>query len=130
MAEFKIARIISDTSVVITGGTTHGVKEFDEFTIYGKSGEKVTDPDTGKVLGTLDVIKGKVKAIVVYENMSICENIETIDLTTQAIDHGFGPIIRTKPLNVDKSQITGGYSNTAKPLIKTGDLAVPTVNLN
>ncbi|MER2001260.1 MAG: hypothetical protein ABS862_01455 [Carnobacterium inhibens] len=124
MTEFKIAKIISDTTVVITGGTTQGIKESEEFTIYGKSDEEVTNPDTGEVLGTLDVIKGKIKVIAVYEHMSVCENVERTNLNTPQIDNSFGQFVRIKPLNVDRAQITGGYSPTATPLIKIGDLAI------
>ncbi|MHC4253312.1 MAG: hypothetical protein ACYS9X_29685 [Planctomycetota bacterium] len=70
--EGLIARILNDESVVINRGSAHGVKEGMRFAIFTELDE-VKDPETGSSMGRLELVKARVVASHVQENMTICE---------------------------------------------------------
>ena len=117
---FKVIKIISDKRIVINAGKNE-VQTGDILRVIEKNSEEIVDPDTNEVLGTLDYIKATITVEYVYEHMSICKNYET--KTVNALDP-FEPLSQrevTSPLNVNLSQITGGY-NIDNKLIEIGDL--------
>ena len=117
---FKVIKIISDKRIVINAGKNE-VQTGDILRVIEKNSEEIVDPDTNEVLGTLDYIKATITVEYVYEHMSICKNYET--KTVNALDP-FETLRQrevTSPLNVNLSQITGGY-NIDNRLIEIGDL--------
>ena len=117
---FKVIQIISDKRIVINAGKNE-VQTGDILRVIEKNSEEIVDPDTNEVLGTLDYIKATITVEYVYEHMSICKNYET--KTVNALDP-FETLRQrevTSPLNVNLSQITGGY-NIDNKLIEIGDL--------
>ena len=117
---FKVIKIISDKRNVINAGKNE-VQTGDILRVIEKNSEEIVDPDTNEVLGTLDYIKATITVEYVYEHMSICKNYET--KTVNALDP-FETLRQrevTSPLNVNLSQITGGY-NIDNKLIEIGDL--------
>ena len=117
---FKVIKIISDKRIVINAGKNE-VQTGDILRVIEKNSEEIVDPDTNEVLGTLDYIKATITVEYVYEHMSICKNYET--KTVNALDP-FETLRQrevTSPLNVNLSQITGGY-NIDNKLIAIGDL--------
>ncbi|HRU07181.1 MAG TPA: hypothetical protein P5137_15550, partial [Candidatus Brocadiia bacterium] len=75
LVEGKIARILSESHVVINIGAQQGVKEGMVFTILAQ-GDEVKDPDTGETLGRWEVSKGKIVATNVQDRLSTCEAYE------------------------------------------------------
>lgn len=131
----KIAKIIDTRSIVINAGINENIKIGDEFQIIGSKGPKVKDPDTGKELGTLDSIKGRVIITHVYAKMAIAEsethrqkpaNILGISGSTNdqssamMKDLLYGPEVQ-HDLNVDMNKISGGYEENNEP-ITIGDI--------
>ena len=117
---FKVIKIISDKRIVINAGKNE-VQTGDILRVIEKNSEEIVDPDTNEVLGTLDYIKATITVEYVYEHMSICKNYET--KTVNALDP-FETLRQrevTSPLNVNLSQITGGY-NIDNKLIEIGEL--------
>lgn len=117
---FKVIKIISDKRIVINAGKNE-VQTGDILRVIEKNSEEIVDPDTNEVLGTLDYIKATITVEYVYEHMSICKNYET--KTVNALDP-FETLRQrevTSPLNVNLSQITGGY-NIDNKLIEIGDI--------
>ena len=127
--QIKIAKIISTTELVINAGSKKNINVGDKFEIIDKVGsEPVMDPDTGKSLGTLDIIKGMVEVTAVYPNMSIVQSERTISPLLQAsvgVAQSLSPYQVRKDLNVDKTQITGGAPENENVPIKIGDVAIP-----
>lgn len=120
MDEFKVIKIIDDYKVVINAGYQNNVTKKDVFEIY-VVGEQVYDPDTEEPIGTLDIIKATITPITIYDKMSICINTQSdlnslaqTGLLLQGIYSG-----KSKRLNVDNTQITGGLSSPDE--IKIGD---------
>lgn len=127
--EIKIAKIISTTELVINAGSKQNINVGDKFQIIDKVGsEPVMDPDTGKSLGTLDIIKGMVEVTAVYPNMSIVQserNINPLLQSSMGVTQSLTSYQVRKDLNVDKSQITGGAPQNENVPIRIGDIAIP-----
>lgn len=75
--EGKIASILDEYNVVINVGRLHGVIEGMPFVIYSPGEEEIRDPDTGKSLGCLEIVKGYVRAAHVQENLALCSSYRT-----------------------------------------------------
>ena len=106
----KIAAVVSETSVVINRGGSHGVKGGMKFTIYIEVGP-VEDPDDPKnTIQTLRYKKGTIEATSVLEKMSIC----SIEGTWQ--DYGED--------DYDYREGTTVYPGVASPLISRADLVI------
>lgn len=73
---FKIAKIINNYKVVINAGYNQGIQENQRFLIYSLDGEEIFDPDTNKLLGRLEVIKGTARAVFVQDNICTIESDE------------------------------------------------------
>ena len=70
--EGLVARILNDESIVVNRGSAHGVKEGMRFAIFTELDE-VKNPETGSSMGKLELVKARVVAAHVQENMTICE---------------------------------------------------------
>lgn len=52
-------------------GSSHGVKTGDRFVVFAE-GDEVKDPDTGQLLGRIEIVKAHVVAAHVQEKMTTC----------------------------------------------------------
>ncbi|GAA0215301.1 hypothetical protein [Selenomonas dianae] len=121
-SDFKVIKIIDEHSIVINGGYEQGVSKGQEFEIY-IIGKMVKDLD-GKELGTLDMIKAYIKAVHVFENMSVCKNAEmqpasSIALMLSASQSLMKQIHSRLPVNVE--DISGGWPAGVNKEICVGD---------
>lgn len=137
--EFKIAKIIDTTTVVITGGTNQSVYIDDEFDIIGSGKTSaVKNPDTGEIIGYLSTPKGHVVVTKVFKDMAIAktpheryqsdvdkvlrDSTRRMKVNDSISPFLFGTLPR-KRLNVDDSEITGMPDKDNSP-VKVGDLVV------
>ena len=73
--EGKVAAVLNDRELVINRGETSGVKPG---MIFGILEEKeIQDPDTKEELGSVEIVKIRVKVVDVKPKMSICRTYET-----------------------------------------------------
>ncbi len=72
----KIVKVINDTKVVINAGSSSGLREGQLFLIYTES-DRVTDPDTGEDLGTIEIVKAKAHITHLQEKLATLEPIPT-----------------------------------------------------
>ena len=70
----KVAKIIDDSKLVINRGTAHGIRKSQRMLVYCIDDEEIKDPDTGKSLGFLELVKGTGKVISVQENLAIIQS--------------------------------------------------------
>ncbi|MBD5090231.1 MAG: hypothetical protein HDT49_00375 [Lactobacillus sp.] len=141
MKKMKVAKIISTKQIVVNAGKKDKLAVGDELEIVGQIGDPVKDPDTGKVLGTLDNLKGRVTVSTVYENMAIADapTKEILDdpytqsrRMSEKIARMGDPmqIFRKniqEDLNVDPDEITGGLpaaTNDYDNQIHVGDTVI------
>ena len=78
----KLARVVhvSDTShtpteIVINRGATDGVKRGDRYLVFGE-GPDIIDPDTGKSLGRVELVRGRGEVVHVQEHMATIRSLE------------------------------------------------------
>lgn len=128
--KFRIAKIIDETSFIITGGSEDGITNDDKFQILGKEKETIVDPETGDMIGTLDTIKGTIVASQVYDNMTLCRSkwITTKSPLNNMLGNEVLSIANSlyegyhQELNVDQDAISGGL--TSNDPIRIGDYAI------
>jgi len=78
--EGKVIRVLSPTELVINLGSSSGVSETSRFVIYSL-GDEIKDPDTGELLGQLEIVKGRAEAKHIQEKMSTIRSVEKTKLT-------------------------------------------------
>ena len=61
--------------VVINRGANHGVKLGDRFLVFGE-GPRIVDPDTGKDLGQLELVRGQGQVVHVQEHIATIHTTE------------------------------------------------------
>jgi len=78
----KLAKVVhlvdamySPVEVVINRGARNGVKLGDRFLVFGE-GPHITDPDTGKDLGQLELVRGRGEVVHVQEQLATIRTIE------------------------------------------------------
>ncbi len=76
--EGKIAKIIDSTHVAINLGENSGVKEGDIYEVFNKNLCNITDPDTGKDLGSINTPIVTVQIVRVEEKFSIAATYSPI----------------------------------------------------
>lgn len=123
--KMKIAKIISTKQVVVNAGSNVGLKVGDKLEIIDKFGDDpIIDPDTGENLGTLDLVKGTVIVSKVYPHMVIADSPKTSTMANLMQPNYLPGFTIQKDLNVDPSQITGGFPETSDQQIHIGDIVV------
>lgn len=111
---YKVIKIINEYQLVVNVGKTQGIHKGDTLEIY-VPGEKIHDPDTNELLGTLDFIKAYIIVKDIFEKMCICENKSNILSPIAAMSILNSP----QRLNVDSKEISGGILEDSK--IQVGD---------
>lgn len=124
-----VAKILSDTEIVLNVGSDHSVHSGQEFLIY-EVGDEILDPVTKESLGQLEVQKGQVTVISVQPKMSIAQTGKRTYQRTEVVDPArsiaaiFG---RTKTIDVtiqERLRVNGSDSDYLKRLtVRVGDLA-------
>ena len=67
----KVARVLNSREIAINLGWDDGVEAGMYFNVLDQKSEDVTDPDTGKLLGSVERPKVGVKVIDVQEKLSV-----------------------------------------------------------
>ena len=73
----KVARVLNTREIAINVGTSQGVTLGMRFDVMDANEMDITDPDTGKVLGSLERPKVRVEIIHVQEDLSVAQTPET-----------------------------------------------------
>lgn len=116
---FKIVEIIDSTKIVINAGSNEGIRENQRFLVYSLDGKEIIDPDTGKSLGNLEVVKGTGIASFIQEKM--CTIIS--DMYTK-----YNPLlapVTTKKISLYPSSNFNDKVHISFKDIKIGDFVKP-----
>ena len=70
----KVAKVIDPYKLVINRGSIDGIRESQRMLVYSIDNEEIKDPDTGKSLGFLELVRGTGRIISVQEEISILES--------------------------------------------------------
>lgn len=110
-------------TVVINLGSENGVEGDSVFHILGDP-ERITDPDTNEILGSVKVTKGRVRASQVFDKFTIASTTWTQVNQSYAGVFGdlFGKVqqINEGDLNVDPNEIRPWKAKSESP-IRVGD---------
>jgi hypothetical protein len=126
----KVAAILSKRELILNIGLEDGVEIGMQFVILNGKGIDVTDPDTGEVLGTVEVPKTIVKVVRVDgPHLSVARTFRTLR-GTPGLMSSFSSITGT-PDRPETLEITPGSSLKAElpegdSYINRGDIAVAT----
>ena len=116
--QFRVVKIIDDTSLIINGGSDNNVEVADLMEIYGKS-ETIFDPLTKEDLGKFDIVKDKLTVAKVYEKMCICETTYVSTYLPTLLSNSLFST-KQKKMNVEPTDISG----TGDKTIRIGDEAI------
>ena len=119
---YSVVKIIDTENIIINAGKENYIKKGDKFEIFIR-GDEIIDEKTKKSLGTLDTIKDIVTVVTVLPKMCICQKLVKSSISSLAVFTKEQLAFKEEPasLNVDMSQITGGFSDDL--VIRIGDLA-------
>jgi len=126
----KVAAILSKRELILNIGSEDGVDAGMNFVILNSKGIDVTDPDTGKVLGTVEVPKTMVKVVRVDgPHLSVARTFRTVKGTPGLF--GAMSSIGGTPDRPETLDIVSGSSLKAElseedSYIKRGDVALST----
>ena len=73
----KIAKILGVREVALNIGKEQGVEPGMLFSILSPKGQDILDPDTGALLGQVDLPKVRVKIVNVYDKVSVAATYKT-----------------------------------------------------
>lgn len=71
----RVVHVLRPEEVVINKGIQDGIKLGDFFLVYG-IGPSLTDPESGKPLGNLELVRGRGEAVHVQDHMAVIRSIE------------------------------------------------------
>lgn len=72
----KVARILNSREMALNVGSEHGVEKGMCFDVMDPTGEEITDPDTGEVLGSVTRPLVRVRVIKVMEKLSVASTFK------------------------------------------------------
>lgn len=126
----KVAAILSKREVILNVGSEDGVEVGTQFVILNSKGIDVTDPDTGEVLGTVEVPKTVVKVVRV-DNPHLCvaRTFRTVRGTPglfSAMPSFAGTPDRPETLDITPGSSLKAELSEEESYIKRGDIALST----
>jgi len=122
----KVARIISDTQVVLAAGSENGVEEGKEFIIFQFS-DPIPDPETGESLGQLEFVKGRVVVTHVQDKVSVATT------KTRQVTRRIPPVSESASVSrllggydvsetvADRLKVEGAVALETDPTVRVGD---------
>jgi hypothetical protein len=128
----KVAAILSKRELILNIGSEDGVEIGMKFVILNSKGIDVTDPDSGKVLGTVEVPKTVVKVVRIDgPHLSVARTFRTLRGTPGILGLSSMSSIAGTPDRPETLEITPGSSLKAElseeqSYIKRGDIALST----
>ena len=107
----KVAQILDSRQVILNVGSTDRVAEGMMFKIINPKGEHIRDPDTQRVLGSVESPRAFVRVVQVQENLAVATTSMANPVFTPA---SLGPIARAlmPPRWVDQYESLGANLST------------------
>ncbi len=88
----KVARVLSVREVALNKGSADGVKIGMVFKIIRSQGSEITDPDTGEIIGSVELEKTSVNVTSVQERLSLASTFRTHKVNVGGSGIGFGSL--------------------------------------
>lgn len=128
--EGKVAGILTRRELAINRGKADGVEVGMRFAILNRQGIDVKDPDTGEVLGSVELVKTLVKVVRIDgDHLCTARTFRTI-AGTPGITAAMGLLgtpARIETLNIDYNSMLREELDPKDSLVKVGDPAVEAI---
>ncbi|GAA3310899.1 hypothetical protein [Arthrobacter ramosus] len=128
--EGRVAQIMTEHELVINRGSEHGVEIGMRFKILRPRGSDIRDPDTGEVIGSVELMKTVVKVIEVQEKLCVARTFRTIETKGGSLYPSLSmasmlaaPTRRIETLRTDETRVQQDL-DAADSYVKIGDPAV------
>ena len=129
----KVAAILNKRELVVNLGRDDGVEEGMRFVILNSKGVDVKDPDTGEVLGSVEVPKTMVKVVrvdsphlAVARTFRLIPGRPSVNSILAGIDMFAGRPDRTETLAVGPGTELRSELPDSESYVKVGDVALET----
>lgn len=134
----KVARILNSRELAINVGSADGVVVGMNFDVLDPKGEDIRDPDSGKVLGSLERPKVRVRVTKVQDHLSVASTYKErkINVGGKGLSLGVGsafsdlfmpPKYVTKYETLKTDEKTWENLDEQQSYVKTGDPVVQVV---
>lgn len=139
----KVARVLNEREIAINLGLAEGVTVGMFFDVVDTNGENIKDPDTGEILGSINIPKVRIKVTQAQEKLSVATTYrsEKVNIGGTASTGGFrtlGPFARSlmPPAWITKYETLEKTTETPEPFdeedskVKTGDPVVQVLEID
>lgn len=136
----KVARVLTTREVALNKGSTDGVRVGMVLKILTTKGSEIEDPDTGEVIGSVELEKARVRVTSVQDRVSVASTFRTrrvnvggsgIALSGIALSGLFAPPkweTRIETLRADENAMED--LSEEESLVRTGDPVVQVLDEN
>jgi hypothetical protein len=121
--EGKVARILNARTLVINKGSTAGIIVGMQFAILNSRGADIKDPDTGEIIGSVELPKVIVKVVQVHENMAVASTFREFR-TGLAFLADLQGGIRVETLRTNEKRLDQEEMSESESYVRAGDVAV------
>lgn len=128
----KVARVLNAREVALNRGSNDGVEVGMIFNILSSTGSEIRDPDTGELLGSVELPKTTVKVTMVQNRVSVASTFRTRKVNVGGSGLGIAGIAgifeppkwetRTETLKTDEA--TREELDESETYVKSGDSVV------
>ena len=128
----KVARVLSTREVALNIGAVDGVRIGTIFKILSSKGSEITDPDTGEIIGSVDLEKTSVKVMSVQDKVSVASTFRAHRVNVGGTGIGL-PNIFQPPKWENQVETLKAEENAMEELpeeesfVKTGDSVVQVI---
>ena len=131
----KVARVLSTREVALNKGEADGVRIGMIFKILSSKGSEITDPDTGEIIGSVDLEKTSVKVKSVKDKVSVASTFRTHRVNVGGIGLARSRIFEPPKWEVQVETLNAeGNAMEELPeedsFVKTGDPVVQVIEEN
>ena len=131
----RVARVLNSQEVAINKGTKDGIRLGMIFSVLSTKGADINDPETGELLGSVDVEKTRVKVTIVEERLSVASTFRTI--RTNVGGRGIGlanifepPKWETRVESLELDDTAKVELSESQTFVRTGDPVIQWIDVN
>ena len=131
----RVAQILTERELVLNKGADAGVEIGMRFKILRPKGEDIRDPDTGKILGSVELVKTIVKVTEVQASLALAQTFRTVETQSYGLGSVLGSVTiwgqaagsRVETLRTSERRIQQDLDE-ADSFVKIGDPATQVVS--
>lgn len=99
MKTVRVAHVIDDHSLVLNVGEFDGIENGQRFLIYGLSDDEIIDPQTGRSLGRLEIVRGTGYVSYIQKRMCIITSDKPVPSSPVAVSKAISGTVECQPFS-------------------------------